>query len=89
MLKPLNEHVIVKAKEEKETTEAGLILPSSAKEKPTLGNVVAIAADVDKDKFPVKEGDEVLFEKYAGNKVKYNGEEYLMMKAKDIIAIVE
>jgi len=59
------------------------------REKPTVGTVIAIAEDVDKEDFPFKEGDQVLFEKYSGNTVKYNDEEYLIMKAKDIVAIVE
>lgn len=90
MLKPLNERVVIQIVEEKEQkTASGLVLPTAAKEKPQVGTVIAVSEATEDYKPQVKEGDKVLFEKYAGNEVKYNGEDYLILKEKDIAAIVE
>jgi len=93
-IKPLHDRVIVKRVEEEETTKGGIIIPDSAKEKPVEGKVVAVGAGkvLDNGKtqaLEVKEGDRVLFGKYAGTEIKIEGEENLIMREDDIIAIVE
>ncbi|WEV41007.1 co-chaperone GroES [Lactobacillus sp. ESL0681] len=94
MLQPIGDRVIVKVKEEEEKTVGGIVLASNAKEKPTEGEVVAIgqgnfADNGDKILMTVKKGDVVLYDKYSGTDVKYEGEKYLVLHEKDILAIVE
>lgn len=93
MIKPLGERVLVEAIEQVQTTASGLVLPDTAKEKPQEGKVVAVGSGVLKDgvrvPLEVKEGDRVLFSKYAGTEVKYEGKEYLIMKESDIHAVIE
>ena len=79
MLKPLGDRVILEVTQEEEKTVGGLVLASAAKEKPQTA----------KSPMPVAVGDMVMFEKYAGTEVKYEGNEYLIIAAKDIMAIVE
>jgi len=93
-IKPLHDRVIVQRVEEEETTKGGLIIPDSAKEKPIEGNVLAVGSGKTLDNgqvqpLEVKEGDRVLFGKYAGTEIKIEGEEHLIMREDDIIAIVE
>jgi chaperonin GroES len=93
-IKPLHDRVIVKRIEEEEKTKGGIIIPDSAKEKPAEGKIVAVGdgkvlEDGSRQPLEVKEGDRVLFGKYAGTEVKINGEEHLIMREDDIIAIVE
>ena len=94
-LKPLGDRLIVKAIEEEETTSSGIVLPDTAKEKPQRGKVLAAGDgkwDEDGDKripLDVAEGDEVLYSKYGGTEVKYNGEEYLVLSARDVLAVIE
>jgi chaperonin GroES len=93
-VKPLHDRVIVKRVEEEETTKGGIIIPDTAKEKPQEGKVVAVGAGKVNDKgervpLEVKEGDRVLFGKYSGNEITIDGEENLIMREDDIIAIVE
>jgi chaperonin GroES len=93
-IKPLHDRIIVKRLEEEEITKGGIIIPDTAKEKPIEGKVVAVGDGKVKDdgtKLPieVKVGDRVLFAKYGGTEVKIDGEEHLMMKEDDILAIVE
>ncbi|WP_019638177.1 co-chaperone GroES [Paenibacillus fonticola] len=92
MIKPLGERVLVEPIEQEETTALGIVLPDTAKEKPQEGKVVAVGSGALKDgvRIPleVKEGDRVLFSKYAGTEVKYEGKEYLIMKESDIHGIV-
>ena len=93
-IKPLHDRVIVKRIEEEETTKGGIIIPDSAKEKPVEGKVVAVGSGKVLDNgqtqaLAVKEGDRVLFGKYAGTEIKIEGEETLIMREDDIIAIVE
>ena len=78
-LKPLNDRVLVKRLESEERTASGLYIPDTAKEKPSKGEVVAMA---------VKVGDMVLFNKYAGTEVKIDGAEHLVMREDDILAII-
>jgi len=94
-IQPLHDRVIVKRVEEEETTKGGIIIPDTAKEKPIEGVVVAVGSGKiegeGEKKIPleVKEGDRVLFSKYAGTEIKIDGEEHLIMKEEDIIAIVK
>lgn len=93
MIRPLGERVLVEAIEQNDTTAFGIVLPDSAKEKPQEGKVIAVGSGALKDgvrvPLEVKEGDRVIFSKYAGTEVKYDGKEYLIMKESDIHAIVE
>lgn len=90
MLKPLNERVIVKVKEEvEEKTASGIVLPSVAKEKPQIGEVIAVSDATEEFVPSVQVGDNVLFEKFAGNEVTFESEKYLILKEKDLVAIVE
>ena len=91
---PLHDRVIVKRMEEDEKTKGGIIIPETAKEKPVEGKVVAVGNgklldDGKKAPLEVKPGDLVLFGKYAGTEIKIDGEEHLIMREDDIIAIVE
>lgn len=93
MIKPLGERVLIEAIAKEETTASGIVLPDSAKEKPQEGKVVAVGSGTLKDgvrvALEVKEGDRVLFSKYAGTEIKYEGREYLIMKESEIHAIFE
>lgn len=94
MLKPLGDRVIIEVAQEEEKTVGGIVLASAAKEKPQTGTVIAVGdgrvlENGQKVPVSVKEGDKVLFEKYAGSEVKYDGKEYLIVHDKDIVAIVE
>ena len=93
-IRPLHDRVIVKRIEEEEMTKGGIIIPDTAKEKPSEGKVVAVGKGklLDNGKLQaleVKKGDKILFGKYAGTDVKIDGEEHLIMREDDIIAIVE
>jgi chaperonin GroES len=93
-LKPLADRVIVEPIEREETTASGIILPEMAKEKPQEGRVLAVGPgrrDEDGKFIPmdVKEGDTVLFAKYAGTEVKIDGKKLLILKESDILAIIE
>lgn len=94
MLKPLGDRVIIEVAKEEETTIGGIVLASAAKEKPQTGKVIAVGEGRVLDngtKVPIEVAvnDTVMFEKYAGTEVKYEGNEYLIVSAKDIVAIVE
>jgi chaperonin GroES len=93
-LKPLHDKVLVKRTEEEETSSGGIILSGSAKEKPSQGKVISVGPGKKTDSgelFPVnvKAGDTVLFGQYAGNEVKVEGEDYLIMSESDIFGIIE
>ena len=93
-IRPLHDRVIVKRIEEEDKTKGGIIIPETAKEKPIEGKVTAVGAGKileNGKKLPlqVKKGDRVLFGKYAGTDIKIDGEEHLIMREDDIIAIVE
>jgi len=93
-VRPLHDRVIVQRLEEEEKTKGGIIIPDTAKEKPVEGKVIAVGAgkikkDGTKVPLEVKKGDRVLYAKYAGTEVKVDGEEYLMMKEDDILAIID
>jgi chaperonin GroES len=93
-VRPLHDRVIVKRMEEEEKTKGGIIIPDTAKEKPIEGKVMAVGSGKVTEEgkripLQVKEGDRVLFGKYAGTDIKIDGEEHLIMREDDIIAIVE
>ncbi len=93
-IKPLGDRVLVKRVEEEEVRKGGIILPDTAKEKPQQGRVIAVGTgkvDENGNRRPleVKEGDRVLFGKYAGTEVKIDEEEYLIMREDDILGIIE
>ncbi|HKL25593.1 MAG TPA: co-chaperone GroES [Desulfuromonadales bacterium] len=93
-IRPLHDRIIVERLEEETKTAAGIIIPDTAKEKPQQGKVVAVGkGKVTEDgkvlALDVKEGDKVLFGKYAGTEIKIEGNEYLMMREDDILGIVE
>ncbi|MFW5730264.1 MAG: co-chaperone GroES [Desulfonatronovibrionaceae bacterium] len=92
-LKPLHDRVLVKRLEEEEVTKGGIIIPDTAKEKPIKGEVVAAGPGKTSDDgktipMTVKEGDNVLFNKYAGTEVKIDGVEHLVMREDDILAVI-
>ena len=93
-LKPLGDRLIVQAIEEEQTTASGLVLPDTAKEKPQKGKIVAIGdgkLDDNGKRIPleVKEGDEVLYSKYGGTEIKIDGEDLLVLRESDVLALVE
>jgi chaperonin GroES len=92
MIKPLGDRVVIEAAAKEETTASGIVLPDTAKEKPQEGKIVAIGSGTLKDgeRIPleVKEGDRVLFSKYAGTEVKFEGRELLIMRESDVLAIL-
>jgi chaperonin GroES len=93
-LKPLNDRVVVKRMEEEERTAGGIIIPDTAKEKPIQGEVRAVGSgkvleDGSRRPLDLKVGDRVLFGKYAGTDVKVEGEEVLIMREDDILAVIE
>jgi chaperonin GroES len=94
-IKPLEDRILVQTLEAEQTTASGLVIPDTAKEKPQEGTVIATGPgrfDDDGEKripLDVKVGDTVIYSKYGGTEVKYNGQEYLLLSARDILAIVE
>lgn len=93
-LKPLHDRIIVRREEEEERTAGGILIPDTAKEKPIRGIIAAVGAGKTLDNgdtraLAVKVGDKVLFGKYAGTEVKIDGEELLVMREEDIMAIIE
>lgn len=93
MIKPLGNRVLIKMKEGEETTKSGIILASSAQEKPQIAEVMEVGPgekiDGKLEEMNVKKGDNVIVSKYAGTEVKYEGTEYLIVKQDDILAVVE
>jgi len=92
-IKPLNDRVLVKRMEEVQVTKGGILIPDTAKEKPIEGKVIAVGPGKMSDAgsrmaLQLKEGDRVLFGKYAGTEIKMEGEEYLMMREEDILAVL-
>ncbi|MDX5319039.1 MAG: co-chaperone GroES [Actinomycetes bacterium] len=93
-IKPLEDRVVVQTLEAETTTASGLVIPDTAKEKPQEGQVIAVGPgriDDNGNRVPldVAVGDVVIYSKYGGTEVKYRGEEYLILSARDILAIVE
>ena len=92
-IKPLEDRIVIKQVEAEQTTASGLVIPDTAKEKPQEGEVLAIGPgriDDNGNRVPldVSVGDKVIYSKYGGTEVKYAGEEYLILSARDVLAIV-
>src|SRR5262249_19167340 len=93
-IKPLEDRIVVQASEAETTTASGIVIPDTAKEKPQEGTVLAVGPgrfDDNGNRVPLdgKVGDVVLYSKYGGTEVKYAGEEYLVLSARDVLAIIE
>ena len=93
-VRPLQDRILVRPLEEEEVKQGGIIIPDTAKEKPQEGKVVAVGSgrvlkDGDKQPLEIKKGEKVLYAKYAGTEVKMDGEELLIMREDDVLAIVE
>jgi chaperonin GroES len=94
-IKPLEDRILVQTLDAEQTTASGLVIPDTAKEKPQEGKVMAIGPgrwDEDgKNRIPldISEGDVVVYSKYGGTEIKYNGEEYLILSARDVLAVVD
>lgn len=88
-IKPLADRVLVKIEEVQEKTASGIYIPQTAQEKTQIGSVVAVGEGTDKVKMTVKVGDKVMHDKYTGTSVKADGEEFLILSMKDILAIIE
>ena len=92
-IKPLGDRVVTKMAEAEETTQSGIILAGSAKEKPQFAEVIAVGpggvVDGTEVKMELKAGDKVIMSKYAGTEVKLDGEEYVIISQKDVLAIVD
>lgn len=94
MLKPLGDRIVIELVETEEKTASGIVLPDTAKEKPQEGKVVAVGTGRVLDSgervaLEVNVGDRIIFSKYAGTEVKYDGKEYLVLRESDILAVVE
>jgi chaperonin GroES len=93
-IKPLEDRILVQANEAEQTTASGIVIPDTAKEKPQEGTVLAVGPgriDDNGNRVPldVKVGDTVIYSKYGGTEIKYSGEEYLVLSARDVLAIIE
>ena len=92
--RPLHDRVVVRRLEEEQKTKSGIIIPDTAKEKPQQGKVFAVGAGKVKDDgtrqpLDVKDGDTILFGKYSGQEIKIDGEDYLIMREDEVLAILE
>jgi chaperonin GroES len=93
-IKPLEDRILVQANEAETTTASGIVIPDTAKEKPQEGTVLAVGPGRFDDKgnripVDVKVGDTVIYSKYGGTEVKWGGEEYLVLSARDVLAVIE
>lgn len=92
-IKPLGDRVLIKRLEAEEKTKSGIVLPGTAKEQPQMAEVIAVGpggvVEGKEIKMEVKSGDKVIFSKYAGTEIKMDGEEYMLLSQKDILAIVQ
>lgn len=92
-IKPLGDRVLIKRLEAEEKTKSGIVLTSASKEKPQEAEVIAVGSGLVVDgkeiKMEVKAGDRILFSKYAGNEIKHEGQEYIILKQEDILAVIE
>ena len=93
MIKPLGDRVLIKMVESEETTKSGIILSSGSKERPQIAEVLEVGPGTEKDgklkEMKVKKGEKVIVNKYAGTEIKYEGEELIIVRQDDILAIVE
>ncbi len=92
-LKPLEDRIVVQPGEEEETTLSGIVIPDTAKEKPQEGTVIAVGPgrfeDGNRVPLDVAVGDKVIYSKYGGTEVKVKGEEYLILSARDVLAVIQ
>lgn len=93
MLKPLGDRIVIELVESEEKSAFGIVLPDTAKEKPQEGKVLAVGTGRVLDsgtrvELDVKEGDKIIFSKYSGTEVKYQGNEYLILRESDVLAII-
>ena len=92
-LEPLEDRIVVRPSEEEQTTSSGIVIPDTAKEKPQEGEVVAVGPgrweDGQRVPLDVKVGDKVIYSKYGGTEVKVEGDEYLVLSGRDVLAIVK
>ena len=86
---PLADRVIIQQAEAETTTASGIIIPDTAQEKPQKGTVIAVGKGTKDNPMTVKVGDNILYGKYAGTELKYNGADYIIMKESDILAIIK
>lgn len=94
MIKPLGDRVVIQALEREEKTKSGIVLPDTAKEKPQEGRIVAVGNgrlldNGQRVSLDVKAGDKVMFSKYAGTEIKIDGQDYLILSERDVLAIIE
>jgi len=87
-MKPINDRVVVKPAAAEEKTKGGIIIPDTAKEKPQRGEIVAVGPGKDGNKMTVKKGDTVLYGKYSGQELNYEGDDYLIMREDDILVVL-
>ncbi|HSO65386.1 MAG TPA: co-chaperone GroES [Ornithinibacter sp.] len=92
-IKPLEDRIVIKSLEAEQTTASGLVIPDTAKEKPQEGEVLAVGPGRIDDKgnrvpLDVQVGDRVIFSKYGGTEIKHGGEEYLILSARDVLAVI-
>ncbi|MCL2808989.1 MAG: co-chaperone GroES [Treponema sp.] len=88
-VRPLADRVMVKLEKNEAKTAGGIIIPDTAQEKTQSGTVIAVGPGTEKEPITVKSGDKVMYDKYAGTQIKIDGEEHLVLKMADIIAVVE
>lgn len=92
MIKPLSDRVLIKMKENEETTKSGIILAGNSKEKPQIAEVIEVGPgrkiDGELEPLDVKKGDNIIVSKYAGTEIKYEGEEYIIVSQSDILAVI-
>ncbi len=89
MIKPLADRVLVQAQEAETKTASGLFIPDSAKEKPQQGVIVAVGSGKKDEPMELKVGDKVMYGKYSGTEVSFEGTDYLIMRQSDVIAVIE
>jgi len=87
-IKPLADRVLIEPTPAEEVTTAGIIIPDSAKEKPLKGKVLAVGNGTKDEEMVLKEGDKVLYGKYAGTEIELDGEKYLIMRQNDVLAVI-
>ena len=87
-LKPLADRVVIKPTPAEEVTMSGIIIPDSAKEKPLRGTILAVGKGTKDEEMQLKEGDQVLYGKYAGTEIEFEGEKYLIMRQSDVFAVI-
>lgn len=88
-IKPLSDRVLIEPAPAEEVTMSGIIIPNSAKEKPLYGKVLAVGNGTKDEEMVLKEGDQVLYGKYAGTEIEFEGVKYIMMRQSDVLAVIE